>query len=98
MKLKFNKKFKKTKLIKYGLFLSLTAVPVIVTACGSVSKNLIDNSYLVANTGSAFTSSFSLSQIANETLKTSSGFQWYFEGVVDEILYNWLVTLSQRNS
>ena len=98
MKLKFNKKFKKTKLIKYGLFLSLTAVPVVVTACGSVDQNLINNSYLVNNTGSAFTSSFSLSQIANEALKTSGGFQWYFEGVVDEILYNWLVTLSQRNS
>ncbi len=97
MKLNFNKKFKKTKLFKYGLFFSLTAVPVAVTACSGVSQELINKSYLVSNTGDAFTSNLSLSQIANNSLKTSNGFQGYLEAVVNEILYNWLVTLSQRN-
>lgn len=87
-------KFKRNKILLSMIgATTLTAVPMLVSSCSSVSQDLIDKSYLVSKDGK-FTSDISTSTIIRESLKTNSGMKSYIEAIANEIVYNWLIKTS----
>ncbi|MDE5553033.1 MAG: hypothetical protein K2I67_00615, partial [Malacoplasma sp.] len=90
--MKLSKKFKKF----YKYFLSVTVVgftPIFLSACSTVSNDLIDSSISKAN-GDYFASGSSLNDVAKQALNNQTSATTFFDQQIGELVLSWYKKLS----